>query len=102
MWGGVAVMAITGILLVVGEPEREFGALSFWIKMTLVLIEVIGTALLGRTLLRPAARAEGGSRFSGAAKAGAIALMVLWLAVIFLGRAIAYDQEVWGSLSLHA
>jgi uncharacterized protein DUF6644 len=101
MWGGVGVMATTGILLVVGEPEREFGALSFWIKMTLVLIGVIGTALLGRTLLRSAAPAEGPG-FSGAAKAGAIALTVLWLAIIFLGRAIAYDKEVWGSLSLHA
>jgi hypothetical protein len=24
---------------------------------------------------------------------------VLWLTVIFLGRAIAYDVEVWGSLA---
>ncbi len=38
MWSGLVVMAITGVLLIVGEPPREFGALSFWIKMTLVLI----------------------------------------------------------------
>ncbi len=35
-------------------------------------------------------------------KAAALATVVLWLAIIFLGRAIAYDDEVWGSLSLHA
>jgi hypothetical protein len=29
-----------------------------------------------------------------------VATVVLWLAIIFLGRAIAYDVEVWGSLSL--
>jgi hypothetical protein len=28
-------------------------------------------------------------------------LVVVWLAIIFLGRAIAHDVEVWGSLSLH-
>jgi hypothetical protein len=100
MWGGVVVMAITGILLVIGEPEREFGALSFWIKMTLVVIGITATALLGRSL-RPAALVAD-AEFSSAAKAGAIALMVLWVAIIFLGRAIAYDKEVWGSLSLHA
>jgi hypothetical protein len=27
--------------------------------------------------------------------------LVLWIAIIFLGRAIAYDTEVWGSLSLN-
>jgi hypothetical protein len=25
---------------------------------------------------------------------------VLWVGIIFLGRAIAYDVEVWGTLSL--
>lgn len=41
------------------------------------------------------------SEFSPGAKAVAIGIMVVWLATIFLGRAIAYDVEVWGSLSLH-
>jgi hypothetical protein len=27
---------------------------------------------------------------------------VLWLAIVFLGRAIAYDVEVWGTLSPHS
>ena len=40
--------------------------------------------------------------FSAAAKTASVAIVVLWLAIIFLGRAIAYDKEVWGSLSLHA
>jgi preprotein translocase subunit SecG len=38
--------------------------------------------------------------FSPAAKSAAMATVVLWLAIIFLGRAIAYDVEVWGALSL--
>jgi hypothetical protein len=41
-------------------------------------------------------------QFSAAAKSGALALIIVWLAIIFLGRAVAYDTEVWGSLSLHA
>jgi hypothetical protein len=28
-----------------------------------------------------------------------VGLVILWLAVIFLGRAIAYDVEVWGPWS---
>jgi hypothetical protein len=41
------------------------------------------------------------AEFSPGAKAVAAGIVVVWLAIIFLGRAIAYDVEVWGSLSLH-
>ena len=100
MWGGLVVMLVTGGTLVIGEPVREATALSFWMKMALVAIGVLSTAFFGRSLRATpfAARAE----FSAAAKTGAVALIVLWLAIIFLGRAIAYDVEVWGSHSLHA
>jgi Family of unknown function (DUF6644) len=98
MWRGLVVMAATGAMLVVGEPVREFTALSFWMKMGLLAVGVPGTALLGRSL-RPALAA--GGDFPATAKTAAVALVLLWLAVIFLGRAIAYDTEVWGSLSLH-
>lgn len=95
MWGGLIVMALTGLILVVGEPVREVTALSFWLKMGLVVVAATSTALLGRSLGTAV-------EFSTAAKTGAVALIVVWLAIIFLGRAIAYDTEVWGSLSLHA
>jgi hypothetical protein len=99
MWGGLVVLAATGLLLVIGEPVREFATLSFWLKMTLLAISIVSTVLLGRSL-RPAA-AAGGATFSAGARTAAVAIVVLWLAIIFLGRAIAYDVEVWGSLSLH-
>jgi hypothetical protein len=95
LWIGLIVLAVTGLTLVVGEPVREFTAVSFWLKMTLIAIGVTSTALLGRSL-RPVAI---GAEFSGFARASAAALIVVWLAIIFLGRAIAYDVEVWGSLA---
>jgi hypothetical protein len=97
MWGGLVVMAVTGGTLVIGEPVREVTTLSFWMKMTLVAIGVVSTAVFGRSL-----QATTPAEFSAAAKTGAVALIALWIAIIFLGRAIAYDVEVWGSLSLHA
>jgi hypothetical protein len=99
IWTALVVMLITGALLIVAEPVREFTALSFWLKMTLLAIVVAMTAILGR-MLRPAA-APAGAPFSAGAKTAAVAILVLWVGVIFLGRAIAYDVEVWGSLSHH-
>ncbi|HEU4623841.1 MAG TPA: hypothetical protein VFS52_03705 [Steroidobacteraceae bacterium] len=101
MWNGLAVMTLTGLLLVLAEPVREVTTLSFWVKMTLVSVAVSSTALFGRAV-RAAAAGAGPVQFSAAAKSGALALIIVWLAIIFLGRAIAYDTEVWGSLSLHA
>jgi hypothetical protein len=97
MWSGLVVMAITGVILIVGEPIREFTALSFWLKMGLIAVGVATTAMFGRSL-RPAVQ---GPEFSPAAKVATVATLVLWVTIIFLGRAIAYDTEVWGSLSLN-
>jgi hypothetical protein len=103
MWYGLVVMVVTGVLLVIGEPVREFTALSFWLKMSLLAIAVIATFVLGRTFGPSGATyaAAGGAQFSPGAKVLAAGIMVVWIAIIFLGRAIAYDVEVWGSLSLH-
>ncbi len=89
MWRALLVMAITGVVLIVGEPGREFGATSFWVKMVLLVVALLVTLRLGRA---PA---------SAAARPLAVGLIVLWIGVIFLGRAIAYDVEVWQSLSSH-
>jgi uncharacterized membrane protein len=101
MWGGLVVMALTGLTLIAGEPVREFTALSFWLKMALIAISVTSIVIFGRTV-RPETLTSATAEFSTGRKAAAVATVVLWLAIIFLGRAIAYDVEVWGSLSLHA
>jgi uncharacterized membrane protein SirB2 len=101
LWGGLIVMALTGVVLVIAEPVREFTALSFWLKMALLVIGVTSGVWFGRSL-KSAAIAAPAPEFSAGRKAAAAATVVLWLAIIFLGRAIAYDVEVWGSLSLVA
>ena len=101
MWSGLVVMLLTGLVLIIGEPIREFTALSFWLKMSLLVISVASILIFGRTL-RPDARTSPTVEFSAGRKAAALATVVLWLAIIFLGRAIAYDTAVWGSWSLHA
>ncbi len=115
LWGGLAVMALTGLLLVIAEPVRELMSISFRIKMLLLVAGIVGAVAFGRRVARIAQALVG----QGAApappqagrigqgpmqpalpaglRAGAIATIVLWLAVIFLGRAIAYDDAIWGT-----
>jgi hypothetical protein len=97
---GLVVLAMTGVTLILGEPIRELMSLSFWLKMGLLAVGVTSALLFTRSL-RPAMAAGGAEpQFSATAKSAAMVTVLLWLAIIFLGRAIAYDVEVWGSLSL--
>ena len=85
----LAVLLLSGIVLLIGEPARELGATSFWLKMLLIGVAGMLNARIGRAPEAPAARGF------------AAALVVVWMTIVFLGRAIAYDVEVWQSLSLH-
>jgi uncharacterized membrane protein len=102
LWSALVVMVITGVLLVIAEPVREFTSLSFWLKMALIVVGVVGTVLFRRSLAPAALTQHHEFEFSAGTKASAVAAVGLWLVIIFLGRAIAYDVEVWGSLSLAA
>ncbi|HEY7449973.1 MAG TPA: DUF6644 family protein [Vicinamibacterales bacterium] len=96
---GLVVLALTGVTLVIGEPIRELMSLSFRLKMGLLAIGISSAVAFERSL-EPAVIGSGlDPEFSAAAKSAALATVLLWLAIIFLGRAIAYDVEVWGPLS---
>jgi uncharacterized membrane protein SirB2 len=99
IWCGLVVMAATGLLLVIGEPVRQVTATSYWLKMTLLAAAITSAALFGRAQKGAVADAAGAVP-SSSIKLAAIGTLVLWLAIIFLGRAIAYDVEVWGAWSL--
>jgi hypothetical protein len=97
-WCALVVMFLTGLVLSIGEPVREATALSFWIKMTLIVVGVVSALVFGRTVR--AAAAPGGHVYAGRARTVAVVTVAMWMFIIFLGRAIAYDVEVWGSWHL--
>ena len=78
----LGVLLVTGVVMVIGEPVRELLAVSFWLKMGLVVLASITTVVFGRRGSRPLA----------------MVTLLMWVAVVFLGRFIAYDY-VWGSWS---
>lgn len=97
-WTGIIVMALTGSLLVLAEPVREFMTLSFRIKVVLLVIGIASAAMFGRSVRKAAVPANSG-RAPGGVRVAVVATVALWLAIIFLGRAIAYDTSVWGGWS---
>jgi hypothetical protein len=105
-WWALVVMAATGLVLAIGEPVRQVTALSFWLKMSLLAIGVISALVFGRAVraaasIANAANAANADRVASAgARVVAVATILLWVAIIFLGRWIAYDVEIWESWHL--
>lgn len=99
---GLVVMAATGAILVVGEPLREFNTLSFWLKMTLLLVAVLSGVAFLKTLRTAQLPGDLQREFARSRKAAALVILSLWVCIIYLGRTIAYDIEVWESYSLAA
>lgn len=98
-WYGLVLMAISGAILVIAEPVREFMTLSFRLKVVLLIVGIASAAVFGRKVRSAALAAGDSARAPAGARIAAIATVVLWLAIIFLGRAIAYDDSIWGGWS---
>jgi hypothetical protein len=92
----LAIMLLTGVAQTLGDPVREFTATSYWVKLALVLACTAGTLWLARA----ARQATPGTGFPVTMKLMAAGLVIFWLAIPLLGRMIAYDRTIWGSLSL--
>ena len=88
LWA-LAVLLTSGTVLVVAEPNRTLGNTVFWTKMALVLCAFLVMLLLRRPLLDAGFADTGRGRLS-ALKPIAWMMMLVWIAVIFCGRFIAY------------
>lgn len=102
LWSGIVVMTVTGTVLTIAEPVREFMTLSFRLKLILLVICIASAAAFGR-VARTAAGASSAAvvqpPLSAGVRAAVFITLLLWVGIIFLGRAIAYDSSVWGDWS---
>jgi hypothetical protein len=96
--GALWLLLGTGLILIVGEPVRELVSFSFWAKMTLVLTGILIAFGFKRQLARLGPDAEASLDGRGWMKVMAVVTLLVWIAVVVMGRLIAYDN-VWGVLS---
>ena len=89
MWGALLVLLATGIIMAVGEPNRVLMNNVFWLKMSLVLFAFVLTLLFRLPVLNPEFRIEHG-RWAKMVKPMAWASLLIWIAVVYCGRWIAY------------
>jgi hypothetical protein len=96
--GALCVLLATGALMVVGEPVRELITVSFWVKMFLVAVGTLIASIFQVVLRKHEQHWQDDLIHRAPVKGLAILTFLIWVAIIVLGRLIAYDH-VWGSWS---
>ena len=92
LWGALIVLALSGSILIVGEPKRALGNVAFELKMALLATAIAVTlafhAVLNRDLA--AGAADLAPSHAGVAKITGGVSLALWGAIAVAGRLIAY------------
>lgn len=89
-WSALAVLILTGGLLVMNRPGRYFRSDMFIFKMGFVLLAVAWTLALQVGCSRHERYWDGTAGRRIMAKSGAVLALILWSGAIICGRWIAY------------
>lgn len=90
VWWALAVLLCSGVVLAAAEPLRSLPNPAFQLKMLLLLPAVALTGFMQRSLRAGAAFWELSPGRRLAMKLAAAASLLLWVAIIFAGRWIAF------------
>jgi hypothetical protein len=90
IWWSLAVMAITGVTLIIGEPERSLPNPAFQVKMALLATVVVVTLVFQHTVRRNAEFWDISPVRRHQARLTATLSLVLWVGIAVCGRLIAY------------
>ncbi|MDE3109493.1 MAG: hypothetical protein KGL02_06090 [Acidobacteriota bacterium] len=89
MWG-FAVMIVSGVLLFSGDPLSFYSTIFFKIKMILLVFAGLNVLIFNATIRKKVAEWDLAAKTPRAAKIAAVVSLLLWVAIVAAGRAIAY------------
>jgi hypothetical protein len=91
---GMVLSAITGAVLVYGQPTRYYTNVFFWLKMVMMVLAGVNALAFHRSTYHSVAVWDASRILPSGAKLAGIVSVVLWAAVVVVGRMIAYNWFV--------
>jgi hypothetical protein len=88
--GAFGVMVVSGTLLFCGDPVAFYSTIFLRVKMILLVLAGLNVLLFNATIGRRVAEWDLNLRTPRGAKVAAVVSLVLWVAIVAAGRAIAY------------
>jgi len=93
----IAILAITGFLMIAGEPTRAIFRYVFWVKMGLLVAVILLTAALLGGLKDIGVTDDAQRPIPFPYRALAVLALLIWAGIIVAGRWIGYAQGWPGS-----
>ncbi len=88
---GMALSAVTGLILVYGQPTRFFDNIFFWIKMLMMALAGANALVFHYTTYASIAEWDSAHVMPFRSRFAAVVSIVLWVSIIASGRLIAYN-----------
>jgi hypothetical protein len=88
---GMTINAVTGLILVYGQPMRYYDNLFFWVKAGMMALAGANALAFHHGTYHSVASWDTSPRLPFGAKLAAVASLTLWAMVIMAGRLIAYN-----------
>jgi hypothetical protein len=89
MWAGFAVNAVTGVMLFASNATTKAKQPVFYIKLTLIVLALVLTAVIRRTVERGPALRDADLSSRPVRRLAALSLL-LWAGAVTAGRLMAY------------
>jgi len=93
IWYALAVLLVSGALLIIGEPGRSLLNPVFALKMVMLVVVALLTVVLQRPLAAEAGYWDASGQRRAVARGIAVVSLVLWSCIVFAGRWIAYIES---------
>ena len=88
---GITTNAITGLILVYGQPMRYYDNVFFWVKAVMMAVAGVNALAFHHGTYHSLAKWDSVGTPPFGAKMAAVFSLALWAAVVVCGRMIAYN-----------
>ena len=90
LFGGFAVMIVTGLLLFSADPVSFYSTLFFKLKMIMLALAAVNLVVFNATIGRRINEWDNAPRTPWKVKLAGATSLVLWVSIVAAGRGIAY------------
>jgi hypothetical protein len=88
---GMVVSAVTGVMLIYGQPSRFYSNIFFYVKMMMMLVAAVNALAFHQSAYHTVTLWDAGGKPPASAKLSGVLSIALWAGVVVAGRLIAYN-----------
>jgi hypothetical protein len=90
LWWALPILLVTGLVLIVAEPNRQLQNSAFYLKMGLLVAVILVTRGITRAINKDPQGWDSQPQYRFRARAAGVVSLLCWVAIVACGRLIAY------------